>query len=141
MQPEDIGISSDLRDPYLRVNLDGTIQANETIEVEYSAYVTPPDDYQTTGLFVSRPVYDKSYTSGNGPFTVDLRGVAVSQESRDKVVYTASSGDPSVVTASVQSDDYTLELTEQGTGIATITVDAEIPGVGTATTTFEVTVE
>lgn len=129
------------RDPTLRVNLDGTIQQGETIEIEYSAYVTPPEDYQTTGLFVSRPVFDKSYASGNGPFTIDLRGVAVSQESRDKVVYTASSGDPSVVTSSVQSDDYTLELTGQGTGTATITVTGEIPGVGTATTTFEVTVE
>ncbi len=129
------------RDPTLRVNLDGTIQTGETIEIEYSAYVTPAEDYQTTGLFVSRPVFDKTYTSGNGPFTVDLRGVAVSQESRDTVVYTASSRNTNVVTANVQSDDYTLELMDQGTGTTTITVDAEIPGVGTAQTTFKVSVE
>jgi hypothetical protein len=45
------------------------------------------------------------------------------------------------VTANVQSDDYTLELTEQSAGTATITVTGEISGVGTATTTFEVTVK
>jgi hypothetical protein len=136
-----IALSDEHRDPTVRINFDGTIKQGETIEIEYSFYVTPPEDYQTTGLFVSRPVYDKNYASGNGPFTVDLRGVAVSQESRDKVVYTASSGDASVVTANVQDDDYTLELTEQGTGTATITVTAEIEGVGTTTTTFEVTIE
>jgi hypothetical protein len=127
-------------EPYLKVNLDTAIQAGNTIDVEWTARVTPQDDYQTTGLFVARPVLNQSYTTGQGPFTIDLRGVASSQESRDKIVYTASSGDTSVVTAGVQGDDYTLELTEQGTGTATITVTGEIPGVGTATTTFEVTV-
>ncbi|WP_205522018.1 hypothetical protein [Salinibacter ruber] len=129
------------KDPYLRVNLDGTIGSEETVTIEWTARVTPLDSYTTTGLFISRPVRSKSYTSGNGPFTVDLRGVAVSQESRDPVVYTASSGDASVVTVNVQNDDYTLELTEQGTGTATITVTGEIPGVGTTSTTFEVSVE
>jgi hypothetical protein len=140
---------TDQREPYLKVNLDGAIQAGNTIAVDWTAKVTPTEDYQTTGLFIARPVANKTYASGNGPFTVDLRGVAASQETQDPIQYSASSGDTSVMTASVNS--YTdpnenqipweLELTEQGTGTATITVDAEIPGVGTATTTFEVTVE
>jgi hypothetical protein len=67
--------------------------------------------------------------------------VAASQESREKIVYTASSGDTSVVTANVQSDDYTLELTEQGTGTATITITGSIDGIGTTTDTFQVTIE
>jgi hypothetical protein len=136
------------REPYLKVNLDAAIQAGNTIAVDWEAHVTPLDEYQTTGVFVSRPVYDRTsgshkgtLTSGNGPFMFDLRGVVVSQESKDVVSYSASSGNTSVVTANVQSDDYTLELTEQGTGTATITVTGEIPGVGSATDTFEVTIE
>jgi len=127
-------------EPYLKVNLDAAIQAGTTIDVDWTARVTPQDDYQTTGLFVARPVLNQSYTTGQGPFTIDLRGVASSQESREKIVYTASSADPSVVTANVKSDGYTLELTEQSAGTATISVTGEIPGVGTATTTFEATV-
>jgi len=129
------------QNPYLKVNLDQSIGAGNTIEVEWTARVTPTDQYSTTGLFVARAVSDKSYTSGNGPFTYDLRGVASTQESREKIVYTASSDDTSVVAANVQSDDYMLELTEQSAGTATVTVTGEIPGVGTAAMTFEVTVE
>jgi hypothetical protein len=131
----------DLReeDPYLKVSVDGSITQGDSFT--WTARVTPLDDFQTTGLFVSRPVADKSLTSGNGPWTEDLRGVAASQESRDKIIYTASSGDTSVATASVQGDDVTLKIMGQGIGTATITVDAEIPGVGTTTDTFEVTIE
>jgi hypothetical protein len=129
------------KDPYLRVNLDSAIQAGNTITVDWTARVTPMDRYQTTGLFVTRPWSNRSYTTGNGPWTLDLRGTAASQESREKIVYTASSDDTSVVTASVQSDDYTLELTEQDTGTAMITVTGTIDGVGTTTDTFQVTVE
>lgn len=131
----------------LRVNLDQSIGTGNTIDVDWSAQITPDEDYQTTGLFIARQVVSEDgsngldYTSGNGPFTYDLRGVASSQESGEKIVYTASSDDTSVVTSNVQSDDYTLELTEQSAGTATITVTGEIPGVGAATTTFEVTVE
>jgi hypothetical protein len=128
-------------DPYLKVNLDQAIGTGETIDVDWTARVTPLDDYQTTGLFVSRPVADMTLTAGNGPWTEDLRGVAASQESREKIIYTASSNDTSVVTASVNADDFTLELTEQGTGTATITVTGTIDGVGTTTDTFQVTVE
>lgn len=131
---------SDQQDPYLKVNLDRTINAGETISVDWTARVTPLGDFTTTGVFTARPPFDESFTSGSGPWTVDLRGVAASMESEEKIVYTASSGDTSVVTASVQGDDYTLELTEAGTGTATITVTGEIPGVGTTSTTFEVTV-
>ncbi|MCS3700181.1 hypothetical protein GGQ20_001490 [Salinibacter ruber] len=129
------------REPYLKVTLDRNIQSGETVEIDWTARVTASEDYQTTGLFVAREVRDKTYTSGSGPFTVDLRGTSSSQESHDPVVYTASSGDTSVVTANAQADDYTLELTEQGTGTATIAVTGEIVGVGTTTATFEVTVE
>jgi len=136
------------REPYLKVNLDAAIQDGNTIEVDWEAHATPMDEYQTTGVFVSRPVYDRTsgshkgtLTSGKGPFTFDLRGVVVSQEEKTAPTYTASSGDTSVVTANVNSDGYTLELTEQATGTATITVTGEIPGVGTATDTFNVTVE
>ncbi len=136
------------REPYLKVNFDSTIGSGETVEIDWEAHVTPLDEYQTTGVFVSRPVYDRisgshkgTLTSGGGPFSFDLRGVVVSQESKDVVSYSASSGDPSIVTANVNPDGYTLELTEQGTGTATITVTGEIPGIGTATDTFEVTVE
>jgi hypothetical protein len=97
--------------------------------------------YSTKGLFVAREIANKSYTSGNGPFTLDLRGTATSQESGEKITYTASSGNTSVVSASVQADGYTLELTEQGTGTATITVTGEIEGVGSTTGTFEVTIQ
>jgi hypothetical protein len=135
-------------DPYLKVNLDGTIGSGETVTVDWTARVTPLDQYRTTGLFISRPVPNKTFTSGNGPFTVDLRGVAASQETWTPPEYTASSSDTGVVTATVTETKhranyraYTLELTEQGTGTATITIDANIPDVGTATTTFEVTVE
>jgi len=129
------------RDPYLKVNLDETLSSGQVIDVDWTARVTPQADYAATGLFVARPVSNKSYATGNGPWTIDLRGVASSQESDDKIVYAASSGDTSVVTASVQGDGYTLELTEQSAGTATVTVTGEISGVGTETTTFEVTVE
>ncbi len=139
----------DPRDPYLKVNLDAPIQAGNTITLDWTARVTPKADYSPTGVFVARPVADTSYASGNGPFTIDLRGVASSQETQDPVQYSVSSGDSSVLTATVNSYEdpngnqvpWELELTEQSTGTATITVDAEIPGVGTAQTTFEVTVE
>ena len=139
----------DPRDPYLRVNLDGPIQSGTTITIDWTTRVTPTADYQPTGVFVARPVANQSYTSGNGPFTIDLRGVASSQETQDPVRYSASSSDASVVTTSVNSyqdtDDnlipWELELTEQGTGTATITVTATIDGVGTATDTFKVTIE
>jgi len=148
--PVDGTVKSNLDDAQkhvLRVNLDESIQADSTITVEWSAQVTPDEAYKSSGLFIARRVEDEngnpslSFTSGNGPFTYDLRGVASSQESGERVLYTASSGDTSVVTAAVQSDDYTLELTEQGTGTAQITVTGEMSGVGTTTTTFEVTVE
>ena len=137
----DIGKWTKQTEPYMKVNLDAAIQTGNTIDVDWTARVTRKEDYKTTGLFVARPVSDKTYTSGKGPFTIDLRGVASSQESRDKIVYTASSGDTSVVTAGVQGDDYTLELTEQGTGTATITVTSEVEDVGTETITFEVAVD
>ena len=141
------GNLGDAQEHVLRVNLDQSIQGGNTIDIDWSAQVTPDDAYQTTGLFVARKVVSSdgsaglSFSSGFGSSTYDLRGVASSQESGEKIVYTASSGDPSVVTANVQSDDYTLELTEQGTGTATITVTGEIENVGTATTTFEVAVD
>lgn len=128
-------------DPDFRVNLDQAIGAGNSIEIDYTARVTPTSLYSTTGLFVARAVADQSYTSANGPFTLDLRGTAASQESGNKITYTASSGDTSVVSASVQGDDYTLELTEQGTGTATITVTGEIEGIGTTTETFEVSIQ
>jgi hypothetical protein len=139
----------DPRDPYLRVNLDAAIQAGNTITIDWTAKVTPTEDYQTTGVHVARPVANQSYTSGSGPFTIDLRGVAFSQETDAPIQYSVSSGNTSVVTATVNSYEdpngnqipWELELTEQSAGTATITVDAEIPDVGTAQTTFEVTVE
>jgi hypothetical protein len=129
------------REPYLKVNLDAAIQAGNTITVDWEAHATPLDEYQKTGVFIGRPVYDKSFASGGGAFTVDLRGVLESQESKEAPTYTASSGDTSVVTANVQGDGYTLTLTEQGTGTATISVTGEVEGIGTATSTFEITVE
>jgi hypothetical protein len=138
---------SNAEDHVLRVNLDQAIESGNTITVDWSAQVTPDDAYKTTGVFIARRVEDEngnpslSFTSGNGSWAYDLRGVASSQESGERVVYTASSGNTSVVTASVQSDGYTLELTEQGTGTATITVTGEISGVGMAETTFEVTIQ
>jgi hypothetical protein len=132
--------NSDQSDPYLKVSVDGTITQGDTFT--WTARVTPLDDYRTTGLFTARQIADQSYTSGNGPFTVDLRGTASSQEDQTtQKTYTASSGNTSVVTASVQADGHTLELAEQGSGTATITITGEIQGVGTAQTTFEVTVE
>ena len=150
-------------DPYLKVNLDGTIGSGETVTIDWDARVTPLDQYSTTGLFITRPVIDRTsgddpnaseygdedpLVSGNGPWTIDLRGVAASQETWEPPEYTASSGNTGVVTASMISNkhrdkqrDYILELTEQGTGTATITVTSNIQNVGTATTTFEVTVE
>jgi len=133
--------NKDEEDPYLKVNLDEAIQSGNTIEVDWAARVTPLDDFSTTGLFVSRPVPDKDYASGDGPWQIDLRGVAASQESREKIVYTASSDDTSVLSANMQEDDYTLELTGQGTGTTTVMVTGSINGVGTAIDTFEVTVE
>ncbi len=140
--------ANDQQEPYLKVSFDGTIDQDEAVEVDWTARVTPLGEYQTTGVFISRPLFDRTSSgkkdplaSGSGPFTFDLRGVLVSQESKSTPTYTVSSGDPSVVTAEVQSDGYTLQLTEQGTGTATITVMGEIPGIGTATDTFEVTVE
>jgi hypothetical protein len=126
-------------DPYLKVSVDGSITEGDTFT--WTARVTPLDEYQTTGVFVSRPVFNKSYTTGTGPWTIDLRGVAASQESRETITYTASSNDTGVVTASVDADGYTLNLTEVGTGTATITVTGTIEGIGTATDTFEVVVE
>jgi hypothetical protein len=139
----------DPRDPYLRINLDGPIQSGNTITVDWTARVTPQADYQPTGLFVARPEAGKTYKSGGGPFTVDLRGLMASQETQAPIQYSASSDDTSVVMATVNSyqntDDtqipWELELTEQGTGTATITVTGTIDGVGTKTDTFEVAVE
>lgn len=134
----------DLQKHDIRVQLDQPISEGETITIDWTARVTPLSDYQTTGLFVAREVERNrktTFQSGGGPFTIDLRGIMATQESWDPITYTASSGNTSVVTANVQSDNYTLQLTEQGTGTATITVTGEIAGVGTTTTTFEVTVE
>ncbi len=131
--------NTDEENPYLKVSVDGTITQGDSFT--WTARVTPLGAYKTTGLFLSRPEANKSYTSGNGPFTVDLRGVAACQETRDKITYTASSGSTGVVTASVSADGYTLTLTEQGTGTATVTVTGTINGVGTTTDTFEISVE
>ncbi|WP_103027251.1 hypothetical protein [Salinibacter altiplanensis] len=139
----------DPRDPYLKVNLVQSIGNGETIDVDWTAKVTPTEDYQTTGLFIARPVGNKIYTSGDGPFTVDLRGVAATQETQDAIRYSVSSDDTSVVTATVNSYEdpfgnvipWELELTEQGTGTATVTVTGSIDGVGSTTDTFEVSIE
>jgi hypothetical protein len=137
-------------DPYLKVSLDGTIGSGESVTIDWTARVTPKCEYTTTGVFIARKhiAKDRTYQSGNGPFTIDLRGLAASQETWTPPAYSASSSDTGVVTANVTASDhrgtdrfYTLELTEQGPGTATITVTAEIPDVGSATTTFEVTVE
>jgi hypothetical protein len=151
-------------DPYLKVNLDGTIGTGETVTIDWGARVTPLSQYSTTGLFISRPVIDRTsgddpsapaggekdpLTSGKGPWQIDLRGVAATQETWEPPEYTASSGDTSVVTATVterkhrdKQRAYTLELTEQGTGTATITVTASNADLNdTVQTTFEVTVE
>jgi hypothetical protein len=134
-------------DPDLEVTLDQDISTGSTIDVDWTARVTPLDEYRTTGLFVARPVPNKSYTSGDGPFRVDLRGVASTQETKaheqpkQYITYSATSSDTGVVTASVRGDGYTLELTDQSAGTATITVTGAIDGVGTTTDTFEVTVE
>jgi len=147
--PVDGSVADNLADAQkhvLRVNLDQSIQAGNTITVDWSAQITPSDQLTRTGLFLARRVISSdgseglSYASGFGSATYDLRGTFSSMGSQEKIVHTMSSSDTSVVTAGVQSDDYTLELTEQGTGTATITVTGEISGVGTATTTFEVTV-
>ncbi|WP_263831207.1 hypothetical protein [Salinibacter sp.] len=152
LRPDDTRLE---HDPYLKVNLDGTIQAGESVTIDWTARVTPKSEYTTTGLFISRPVLDYTSSGGNdplqsggGPWQIDLRGVAASQETWTPATYSATSSDTGVVTANVLEKkhrdlfyDWELELTEQGTGTATITVDAEIPGVGTAQTTFEVTVE
>jgi hypothetical protein len=139
----------DPRDPYLRVNLDAAIQAGNTITIDWTAKVTPTEDYQTTGVHVARPVANQSYTSGSGPFTIDLRGVAFSQETDAPIQYSVSSGNTSVVTATVNSYEdpngnqipWELELTEQSAGTATITVTGEIPGVGTAQASFDVEIQ
>jgi hypothetical protein len=118
------------------------------VAIDWTARVTPLDQYSTTGLFISRPVPNKTYTSGNGPFTIDLRGVAATQETWEPAEYTATSGNTSVVTATVTETKhrdkqraYTLELTEQGTGTATITVTGEIPAISDSVqTTFDVTI-
>jgi hypothetical protein len=139
--------NTDEEDPYLKVTLDAAIQSGGTIDVDWAVRVTPLDEYRTTGLFVARPVPDKTFSGGSGPFTVDLRGVASSQETKAHeqpkryITYSATSSDTGVVTASVQENGYTLELTDQSAGTATITVTGSIDGVGTTTDTFEVTVE
>jgi len=130
----------------IRVQLDQSIASGETLDIDWTARVTPKENYTTTGLFAARDpdqtgAVKTDFASGNGPYALDLRGIVGTQESWEPIVYSAASEDTSVVTANVQSDDYTLELTEQGTGTATITVTGEISGVGTATTTFEVTVK
>jgi hypothetical protein len=139
----------DPRDPYLKVNLDSAIQTGETITVDWTARVTPTADYQPTGIFDANRLQNKTFTSGNGPFTVDLRGAVLSQETQDPPEYSASSGNSSVVTATVNSYEdpnfnqipWELELTEQGTGTATITVTAEIPAISDSVqTTFDVTI-
>jgi hypothetical protein len=136
--------NSNQQDPYLKVSVDGTVTQGESFT--WTARVTPTEDYQTTGLFVAREITDTegktglTFNEGFSSSTYDLRGMASSQESREKIVYTASSGDSSIVTANVQSDDYTLELVEQGTGTATIIVTGEILGTGTATISFDVTI-
>jgi PKD repeat protein len=142
-------------DPYLKVNLDGSIGSGETVTIDWTARVTPLSEYRTTGLFQVRPVHDRTsggaegpLSSGNGPWEIDLRGTMATQETWTPPEYTATSGDTGVVTATVTENKhrdkqraYTLELTEQGTGTTTIDITGSIPGVGTATTSFEVTVQ
>jgi hypothetical protein len=141
---------NDERDPYLKVNLDGTIGSGESVTIDWTARVTPLSEYTTTGVFIARKhiAKDRTFQSGNGPFTIDLRGLAASQETWTPPAYSASSSDTGVVTANVTASNhrgtdrfYTLELTEQSAGTATITVDAEIPGVGTAQTSFDVEIQ
>jgi hypothetical protein len=125
-------------EPYLRVNLDGQIGTGETVTFDWTARVTPLSEFALTGLFIPRPIEDQTLAE---PTTIDLRGVAASAESDEMIIYTASSSDESVVTATIQANDYMLDLSPQGSGTATITMTGEIPGVGTASDTFEVTVE
>jgi len=130
------GDDVDEHDPYLKVTLSSAIAEGETIN--WTARVTPSDEYATTGLFIARPVEDRN---GAGPWQIDLRGVAASQESRERIVYTASSSDAGIAVANVDSDGYTLDVNPQRSGTAVITVTGEIDGAGTATDTFQVTVE
>jgi hypothetical protein len=132
---------SDQRDPYLKVNLDGTIQPGNTITVDWTARVTPLDQYRATGVFTSRPVADQSLTTNDGSLTIDLRGVAASQESKQPIEYAASSESADVAAVSVGDNGYVLTVTPQNPGTTVVTVTGSIDGIGGATTTFNIDVE
>ena len=142
-------------DPTLRVNLSGNIPSGETVTVDWAARVTPLADYARTGVFISRLLNDRTISTTE---EIDLRGVGASHEDRTAVEYTAASSDPAIVEANILphvtgydgedqsqtiswSYDTRLEIVPQSPGTATITVTAYIDDVGTAQTTFEVTVE
>lgn len=133
--------ASNQREPFLKVNLNGIIGQGETVEVSWAARVTPLSEYQTTGVFISRPVFNRSYELSAGAQTIDLRGVAVSQESKEPMSYTAVSENESVVSVSISSDGHTLEVNPNSAGTAIISVIGEIAGVGAATNTFETVFE
>ena len=128
-------------EPYIRVNLSQAIGAGEQVTVDWAVRVTALDEYQTTGLFIARPVPEQTLTLSEGSVNIDLRGVASSQETQEVITYTATSNDGSVVQAEVGSDGYTLTLTPQGTGSTSIVVGGDMPGVGAAEQTLSVTVE
>lgn len=128
-------------EPYIRVNLSQAIGAGEQVTVDWAVRVTALDEYQTTGLFIARPVPEQTLTLSEGSVDIDLRGVASSQEAQEVITYTATSTDGSVVQAEVGSDGYTLTLTPQGSGSTSIVIGGDMPGLGTAEQTLSVTVE
>ena len=128
----------EMRDPYLRVNLNRSIAAGEALTLDWTARVTPLDAFSPTGLFISRPVADQTISATT---EIDLRGVAASMESREAIVYSASSDDETVVSASVQADGFTLELAPGASGTATVTVTARFQGWEAQTQSFTVTAQ
>ncbi len=131
----------DQHDPYLKVILDDELGSGEAITIDWTARVTPLNEYRTKGLFVSRPLRDTSLTSSSTPVTFDLRGVVANQADLGPITYSASSADGGVVAANIGEDGYTLELNKIGAGTSTVTVTAQQDGFGTIQTRFQVFVE
>jgi hypothetical protein len=124
-------------DPYLKVQLSRAIRDGETVTIDWEARVTPLEDYQTTGLFVARELPEKQYKLDDGPYQIDLRGVASSQVSRKRIQYSVSGGGDAV-NASVQQDGYTLDIEPSKTGRTQLSVTARLEGVGRAKEVFTV---
>lgn len=96
---------------------------------------TPPTNLAPV---VNSSISNKSVTQGATPQTVDLTTIFSDAEDGTKLIFSASSSNPNVVSSSISGSTLTLNFV--GVGTAQLTVTAKDSGNLSTSTTFSVTV-